>query len=308
MSTVTNYKSFIEFINSNEIYYNIYQSLNIKEFDTTLRDGLQNVKHTDFDNYTTEKKIKLYHKIINEYNPDFIETGSLVSDKYFPIFSDSLVIFSQTMNEKNFLLIPSSNKLNLAINNKCNNFCFISSVSESFQLKNINKTLRETKSEILSMTNKIMTNKLIDNPKIKIYLSCIDNCPFQGKISNDVIVDEIVYYYQICKPDLICLSDTCAFLTFDNFYWIINKCVESGVDCKKISLHLHVDKSKPNYIDELQKIFNYSLDIGIVNFDVGLLETGGCVMTLGSTNTKPNLSYELYYKLLFNYILLKTKK
>ena len=47
------------------------------------------------------------------------------------------------------------------------------------------------------------------------------------------------------------------------------------------------------------------MEVGIRKFDVSLLETGGCTMTLGKSNTKPNLSYELYYKLLIDYIVSK---
>lgn len=307
------HKTFLKFINSNKAYCNIYNLLNPKIFDTTLRDGLQNVKPEEFGNYTTEKKIELYKKMITEYNPNFIEVGSLVSKKYFPIFLDSLDILSQTnlktIEKKNFLLVPSLNKLKLAIRNGCNNFSFISSVSEKFQIVNTNKNIHQTKTDILEMMYEVVSNPSVgSNPKVKIYLSCIDTCPLEGKILNDTIISEIAYYNDVCKPDLICLSDTCATLTFDNFVIIIEGIIKCGVNCEKISLHLHVDKTKSNYFAELQKIFNYSLDSGIKNFDVSLLETGGCVMTLGSNNTKANLSYELYYKLLVNYIVFKAAK
>ena len=47
-------------------------------------------------------------------------------------------------------------------------------------------------------------------------------------------------------------------------------------------------------------------DKNIIEFDVSMLETGGCSVTMGS-KTKPNLSYNLYYKFLCDYIMDKIK-
>jgi len=302
----TCYKSLTKFIGSNESYKNLYMLLNPVLFDTSLRDGLQNIKPNELGKYTTENKIKLYNKITDNHNPDELEIGSVVSEKFFPIFTDSLELFSQLDNKnKNYILVPSFSKLHSVINSGCNNFSFISSVSESFQLANTKKTLETTKNEILEMMFEIVSNPVTLNPKVKIYLSCIDTCPTEGKISNDKIVNEIIYYDKVCKPEIICLSDTCATLQYDNFVNIITNTYKGGVSYEKISLHLHVDVSNPNYYENLQKIFNHSMEVGIRKFDISLFETGGCTMTLGKSNTKPNLSYELYYKLLVDYIVSK---
>lgn len=302
------YKSLRKLIDSNENYKNIYNSLNPVIFDTTLRDGLQNIKISKLDEYSTQHKLELYNKIKTKYKPEFIEVGSLVSKKYFPIFSDSVEIFTLTNNQfikKNFLLVPSMSKLKLAIDTGCNNFSFISSVSEKFQLANTNKSIQQTKIEILEMMYEIKTNKKIINPKVKIYLSCIDHCPKEGKISSDLIVDEIIYYNKVSKPDIICLSDTCASLTYESFIDIVDKANKGGVPYHKLSLHLHIDNSSPDFYTNLQKIFNASMDRKITHWDISLLETGGCVMTLDNCDIKPNLSYQLYYRLLVDYIVSK---
>jgi len=304
------HKSLNKFIVSNEAYQKVYNSLNPVIFDTTLRDGLQNIKTTEFGNYSTQYKLELYNEIKAKHKPEFVEVGSLVSKKYFPIFSDSVEIFTQTNNEivgKNFLLVPSMSKLKLAIDTGCNNFSFISSVSESFQLANTNKTIQQTKAEIVEMMYEIASNPKISNPKLKIYISCIDHCPKEGMISLDFIVDEIIYYNEVFKPDIICLSDTCASLTYESFISIVDKANKGGVPYHKLSLHLHVNNSNPNYYSNLQKIFNASMDRKITQWDLSLLETGGCVMTLDNSNIKPNLSYELYYKLLVDYIVSKSQ-
>jgi len=299
-------KSLMEFINSNEMYVKVYNLTKPTLFDVSLRDGLQNIKKDDFLKYTTNDKIKIYNEIILTHNPDELEIGSIVSNKFFPIFSDSLDLLNKLDNRKNnFLLIPSFSKLKSALEYDCNNFSFITSVSDSFQKTNTNKSIEQTKNEILQMIYTIYYNTSTSNPKIKIYISCINKCPFEGKISNNLIADEIIYYNNNCSPDIICLSDTCGTLLYDDFIDIIAKVNEGGVSNEKISLHLHIDLTNKNYYSNLQKIFNFSLDNRVSKFDVSFLESGGCVMTLGNTNTKPNLSFELYYRLLVDYIVSK---
>lgn len=304
------YKSLRKLIDSNDVYKNIYNSLNLIIFDTTLRDGLQNIKPSELGEYSTQYKLELYSKIKTKHKPAFVEVGSLSSEKLFPIFSDSVEIFVQTNNKivgKNFLLVPTVSKLKLAINSGCNNFSFISSVSESFQLANTNKSIQQTKAEILEMMYEIKINQKTTNPQVKIYLSCIDHCPKEGKISPDLIADEIIYYNQVSKPDIICLSDTCASLTYETFISIVDKANKGGVPYHKLSLHLHIDNSNPNYYSNLQKIFNASMDRKITQWDLSLLETGGCVMTMDNSDVKPNLSYKLYYRLLVDYIVSKSQ-
>lgn len=302
------HQSLINFINSNEIYLNTYKKLNIILFDSSLRDGIQNVNINELKNYNTNNKINLFNKIIEKYKPDYIEIGSIVSKKYFPIFSDSLEVFDKTDNQyenKKFILVPSLNKLKICLNSKCKNFSFISSVSESFQIANTNKTIDETKKEILEMIKEI--NLHIYNPIIKIYISCINYCPIQGKINTDIIVNEIIYYHNVCNPDIICLSDTCASLTLENFIDIIDKVNKKGILNSKLSLHLHINKTNDDYYENLQKIFNEAIEREIRHFDISLLETGGCIMTMKSEIIKPNLSYDVYYKLLVDYLISKEK-
>lgn len=304
----TCYKSFNKWIGTNKNYQNVYDFVKPRIFDVSLRDGLQSLKKEEQRKYSTEVKTELYANILSKYRPDSIEIGSLVSEKVLPIFSDSIQMHLNTINnrDKNFILVPSMSKFKPIIENKITNISLITSVSESFQMANIKKTLSETKSDILEIMYGLYSNEKIKNPRVKLYISCIDHCPIEGKISDDFIVEEILYYNKICKPDIICLSDTCANLTFENFKNIIDKINSKGIPNEKLSLHLHV-KSDIESIGQAQKIFSYSLDKKIVEFDVSLLETGGCSVTMGSSKTKPNLSYELYYKFLVDYILEKTK-
>jgi isopropylmalate/homocitrate/citramalate synthase len=192
-------------------------------------------------------------------------------------------------------LWPSVQKID-SINIDNINYSLITSVSESFQIKNTKKTLNDTKIEILNII-KETTNY------IKLYISCINYCPIEGKINNDFIINEILYYSKL-NIDNICISDTCGSLSFIDFEYILNKCIEFNIDINKLSLHLHINYSN---IDNIKKILFFAFEKGITQYDVSMMETGGCSLTMNNTELKSNLSYELYYKFLVDYIIYKSK-
>ena len=179
------------------------------------------------------------------------------------------------------------------------NYSLITSVSESFQYKNIKKTINDTKKELIDMINIIKLNKRY----IKLYISCINQCPIDGKINNDFIIDEILYYDQL-DIDNICLSDTCGTLSFEDFEYILDNCIQKNIKLTKLSLHLHVNNDN---LDNIEKIMFIAFEKGILHFDVSMIESGGCSITMKKNELKSNLSYELYYKCLVDYIITKSK-
>lgn len=268
---------------------------NIKLFDVSLRDGLQCLKKI----YTLSEKKDLFHKILQKYSPDNIEIGSIVSPKKIPQMNNSLQLFkySQKLNIKNvYMLTPNLKSTQIALDNNVKNFSLITSVSNDFQLKNINKTLLETKDELKDMV-KLIKSK--DTDKIKLYISCINECPIQGRINNKLIMDELDYYIENYKDviDEICLSDTCGTLFFCDIVAIldyINKYYGESI-INKISLHLH----KNNVDDNLTNIINYAQLLGVHKFDVSCLESGGCSMTIDKNKLNNNLHYDDIKKILF---------
>jgi pyruvate/oxaloacetate carboxyltransferase len=141
---------------------------------------------------------------------------------------------------------------------------------------------------------------LEDKPEkstVKLYVSCINECPIEGKIDNNVIIEKIQKYQKL-KPDILCLSDTCGTLTAEDLNYIISNL--NNKHFNNLSLHLHV---KPGREDEVEQIIHRAVDFGITSFDVSALKSGGCSVTMKETELAPNLSYELYYKSLATYLL-----
>jgi isopropylmalate/homocitrate/citramalate synthase len=287
-----------------------------RPFDVTLRDGLQALSKEEQNKLTTEDKLQIYHNIISIHNPKNIEIGSIVSEKVLPVFKDTLKIseilydFQLKRKEKrqnNFVVIPNKDKLKSVIDNqKINHYSFITSVSNSFQKKNTKMTLEESDKDIYDMLyeldDNINTNIKSKKSFVKLYVSCINECPIEGKIDNDFIVNRILNLNKMNVDD-ICLSDTCGSLNEEDFEYIVDTCAYFGLPLSKFSLHLHVKREREAVI---QRIIHKALDRKIIKFDVSYLDTGGCSVTMNKKNLAPNLSYDLYYKTLCNYILKKT--
>ena len=302
-------KSFETIITSHATWKKVYNNLGSpRPFDVTLRDGLQNVSKENLSVFSLKTKQYIYKDIVSHYNPISLEVGSIVSPHVLPIFKDSIELFTfcekQNKTDANkykyphFLLVPSKNKLKeLMLHSSiyCDHFSFITSVSNSFQQKNTNKTLNENRLEIESMIQLLEFNT---SKQIKLYISCINECPIEGKINNDTIVEEIMRY-NCSEITSICLSDTMGSLEPNDFTYIVDKCNRQGVPYSKLSLHLHVQKER---IHKVKSIFYEALDRKIIHFDVSALETGGCSVTMKQNQMAPNLSYDQYYSFLIDYM------
>ena len=288
-----------------------------KPFDVTLRDGLQALTKEEQNAFITYDKLTLYNNIISIHNPKNIEIGSIVSEKVLPIFKDTIeiseILYDFQLKGKEienkkiksiFVLVPNKDKLKSVINNpKINHFSFITSVSNSFQLKNTKMTLEESDKDIYEMLYELDDNKYRKRkPFVKLYVSCINECPIEGKIDIHFIVNRILKLNSM-NVDSICLSDTCGTLNVDDFEYIVDTCAFFGFPLSKFSLQLHVKREREK---EVERIIHKALDRKIINFDVSYLETGGCSVTMDKKNLVSNLSYDLYYKTLCNYIIKKT--
>ncbi len=314
--------SFQKFLKSDQQYSKIYTELlkSPKVFDVSLRDGLQSINKYEINSYDISKKKEIYYNILETQKPEYMEIGSFVSPKMMPIFNDTIELYRDLeinavstengLKPETYLFIPTFEKLvelNMTHNDvfsSCKNFSLITSCSFGFQMKNINKTLIETKNELKKMMEMLEKIKGPDDGyKIKLYISCVNECPINGKLDLDYIVDEIMYYYMNYKLSNICLSDTMGTLEPDDFEKIIDKCLFWGLNIDFISLHLHFKEGDEKDEERVEKIMKKALSRKINLYDVSELRTGGCELTLQKKNLKNNLTYELFYKCLVDKIV-----
>jgi hypothetical protein len=286
---------------------------NIKLFDVSLRDGIQLANPQD---YSLLVKQNIFASILTTHFPESMEIGSI--SNALPIMRDSLDLAdyafdvsreaADTMGyrppPKLYLLTPNAKGLEKALTHfdrkKYNrmNYSWISSVSDPFQLKNTGKTLLQQKNELVRMRNMIRDQS--SSPLIKLYISCIHECPIAGKIDMPRILEEIEYYHSTF-PDIdeLCLSDTMGTLSFIDYRKLIDAIFARNIPAEKFSLHLHMLPGHANW-DEVRQIVWYSLRKGIFRYDVSLLNHGGCAMALDKEThgSRPNLSYRNFKEII----------
>jgi hydroxymethylglutaryl-CoA lyase len=252
----------------------------------------------------------MLNRIITTYNPESLEIGSLVSPKILPQMKDSYELYTYANKyyvhknnkyiPKFYLLVPPTEKyLEIAKNLNIKNISIMSSVSNKFQEKNVRMSLYETKNNIFKAVNTVKTleNKnQFDN--VKVYLSCITQCPISGKIDNELIVSEIYDYLQIDGINEVCIADTCGKMLYSDFIHIIDYLsIDMKYNLDKVSLHLHCNDNLNYYT--INNIIKYAIKNKIYKFDVSCVDAGGCSVTLNNDELHNNLSYERFYKILY---------
>jgi len=283
----------------------LYNKISPILFDVSLRDGIQGANPST---WPSVKKRETFFTIYTQYKPQSIEIGSLCSYKILPIMSDTRELYDYAISEiernydtttQTYVLIPSITKLQTAILYGITHFSFITSASPTFQLKNTNRTLEQIKHEFSQLREILHNQPSSENYMKKLYISCINECPISGKIDNDFIISEILHYHHTYLFDELCLSDTCGTLPYQDFEYIIETIHFFGVPLSQISLHLHVSSSN---LENLEYILRYCFRKGIRRFDISMIETGGCSVTMSKERLLSNMTYEQFYQILYKHI------
>lgn len=303
----TNYLTFEKWVNMCPKRLRLHNYVNPILFDVTLRDGLQALSSEETKKYTLDKKQQLFYKLLHQYNPNSFEIGSLVNPNVYPVFKDTIHFYKylRTTNphlDNLYVLIPNKLHLLRALGTRMTNLSFITSVSDAFQKQNTRMTVQDSRTQIFDMIGDIDYYRMRAGKKqfnIKVYISCINECPITGKINEDIIIDSLHSFIRRWDISEVTLSDTCGTLTFDSFAYILNNCLMMYSNVDKISLHLH---TLSDYDENTERIIHYALDNGLNRFDVSHLESGGCSVTMDTTKLKSNITYKQFYYYYCKYI------
>lgn len=248
--------------------------------DVTLRDGLQSFSRVICHN----DRINIGKKIIS-LGIKNLEVGSIVSKKVIPQMINGIKVHNGMKKFKNYnysMLISNLKGIDISMKNDVKNIAFFTSPSNTFNLKNINKDVKSS----FEIINKLKSN-ITNGAYTKGYLSCIGECPFEGKLKIDNILGSINEFKNI-NVDEICLSDTLGTLNSSYLKVILDNL--NYEDKNKLSIHLHQKKND----NEWKNIVKLCLDNNINKFDTSLLNLGGCPAAYSSKDKSGNLNlYDL---------------
>jgi len=229
------------------------------------RDGLQNASFS----VSTEEKVELIRSLSNAGLTQ-MEVGSFVHPKLVPSMADSAEVFEEVADYGDFsVLVPNEKGLDRALRAGVENFNIFFSPSEAFNSRNLGRTRKEAMVEYLKMLDRI------PDSKVRVYLSVMFGCPFEGKMPDDVIYESILEASLL--GDTVVLCDTIGQATTHE----IKKICDYAEDFKAdFALHLH---HKPNEEDRALALVEEAIAGGITEIDASIGGLGGCPFIPGSS-------------------------
>lgn len=255
----------------------IKSKLKAKITDVTVRDGLQSWRNI----LKSNDRFNIV-KLISELGIKDIEVGSLVSEKVIPQMANSLEVYKSCKefdsNLNYHMLIANEKGLQTMNSNNGNFISFFTSPSDSFNLKNINCSVDESFKNIGKMIKKTQNDTYV-----KVYLSCINQCPYDGILKDNLIINSI-HKLNNKRINEICLSDTLGTLKSIDFKRLVDNIDESIIP--KISIHLHQQFGN----DDWKNIVSYCINKNILSFDTSLLNLGGCPAAFSKDTKSGNLN------------------
>ena len=253
----------------------------VKIVEVGPRDGLQNEKTP----LTLEQRKAIILDLMKT-GLKSIEVGSCVSAKWVPQMAQSDVLFAQLPKDPNIqfsLLTPNSKGFEAARAVGCQEVAVFTAASESFTQKNINCSIDES----LEKFSDVMAAAKASNIKVRGYVSCMVDCPYEGAIDPQRVA-------KVSKRllDMGCyevsLGETIGTATPDRVKKVWDICL-AEIDSSVLAGHFH-----NTYGMAIANIYQ-SLTQGRRVFDSSIAGLGGCPYAKGASG---NVATEdLYYLL-----------
>ncbi|MCE6006625.1 hydroxymethylglutaryl-CoA lyase [Acinetobacter soli] len=253
----------------------------VKIVEVGPRDGLQNEKQA----LSIEQRLSFINDLIDA-GLKFIEVGSCVSAKWVPQMSQSDKLFKLLPQRDDLnlsLLTPNLKGFDAALAVGCKEVAVFTAASESFTRKNINCSIDES----LERFSEIFQAAQANHVRVRGYVSCMVDCPYEGAIDPKQVVNVVKRLYEMGCYE-ISLGETIGTATPDRVQKVWQACL-AELDSNILAGHFH-----NTYGMAIANIYQ-SLQQGIRVFDSSLAGLGGCPYAKGASG---NVATEdLYYLL-----------
>lgn len=253
----------------------------VKIVEVGPRDGLQNEKQA----LSIEQRLSFINDLIDA-GLKSIEVGSCVSAKWVPQMAQSDELFKLLPQRDDLnlsLLTPNLKGFEAALAVGCKEVAVFTAASESFTRKNINCSIDES----LERFSEIFKAAQANNVRVRGYVSCMVDCPYEGAIDPKQVVNVVKRLHDMGCYE-ISLGETIGTATPDRVQKVWQACL-AELDSKILAGHFH-----NTYSMAIANIYQ-SLQQGIRVFDSSLAGLGGCPYAKGSSG---NVATEdLYYLL-----------
>ena len=232
------------------------------------RDGLQN----EATMIPTADKVALIDKL-SECGISNIEVTSFVSPKWVPQMADAAQVFASISRKPNVVyaaLTPNERGFENALVAGADEVAIFASASEGFSKANINCSIAES----IERFQPIMAAAKSAGLRVRGYVSCVTNCPYDGFVSPKSVAMVAVQLMKLgCYQ--VSLGDTIGAATPDTTRAML-EAVLADIDADHLAGHFHETHGRA--IDNIAA----SLDMGLRVFDAAIGGLGGCPYAPGA--------------------------
>jgi len=232
------------------------------------RDGLQN--EATF--VATEQKKQFIEKLA-QVGFKRIETASFVHPKAVPQMADAAEIatYSKELGLIFLALTPNIKALNRAIEKGVPQIAVFVGASETFNEKNINRTIAQSLEECVELFQLAKQHQLF----IRGYVSMCFSCPYEGTVSYEQ-VKRVVSHFVMHGVDEISIGDTTGQANPKIVYERFSQLKKDFPNTEFVA-HFH-DTNGFAYANIIS-----ALQAGVTKFDSSVAGLGGCPFSPGAT-------------------------
>lgn len=239
--------------------------------DVSARDGLQNEPRQ----VSTENKLELIRKLVRAGVTD-IQATSFVHPRWVPQMADAEELcahFSEFPGVRFSALVPNLKGYERAVASGVRYLEFVLSASDTFNRRNLNRTLPES----LALLEVVTRKAEHDGSTIRIGISTSFHCPFEGTISLNALLGVVKAAREVAPWRLaICDTDGMAYPDqVRNAVTLIT--TELKLAPSEIALHFH-----DTYGRALANTLA-GLDVGVREYDAATGGLGGCPYCPGAS-------------------------
>ncbi|MBM7651523.1 hydroxymethylglutaryl-CoA lyase [Neobacillus cucumis] len=231
------------------------------------RDGLQNEKLW----VPTEIK-KKFIAGLKDAGVQEMELTSFVSAKWVPQMGDAAEITIDCLDEKtrNIVLAPNRRGIERVYSTDCQAVAVFVGVSNSFNLKNINKTTRDSMAELIPLIHELKQKNFF----VRACISTAFYCPYEGKIKEKDTL-ELCREFFYAGADELSVADTIGMAAPHESYSLFSQ-LKAEFPNILLTAHFH-DTRKLALANILA-----ALQAGIDRFDTSAGGLGGCPFAPGA--------------------------
>jgi len=241
----------------------------VQIYEVGPRDGLQNESQV----IATSVKIELIERLANA-GFTHVEATSFVSPKAVPQMADHAEVMAGIKRKKSVVypvLVPNVRGMEAALKAGAQTVAVFAAASESFSLKNINCSIKES----FARFTPIMEMAQKASVPVRGYVSCVVGCPYEGDIAPSAVAKVASTLYEAGCYE-ISLGDTIGVGTPEQVCSMLEAVIKV-VPAEHLALHFHDTHGRA-----LENI-RVGLEMGIQVIDASVAGLGGCPYAPGAS-------------------------